>query len=92
MGPKKELENLSMLVALQTAGFVVLEAIVWLLLELGIMPPTLILRNMGEMVIEINSAYLVIAGLFAVLVAGFWIALLSEVFGLVEIREIKVKF
>ncbi len=81
-----------MLVALQTAGFVVLEAIVWLLLELGIMPPTLILRNMGEMVIEINSAYLVIAGLFAVLVAGFWIALLSEVFGLVEIREIKVKF
>jgi len=92
MRSKEAFENLSLLVAIQMAGFVVLELIIWLLLLLGIMPPTLVLKNMGAVVIQINSAYLVIAGLVSVLVAGFWVALLSEVFGLIEIKKIKFKF
>lgn len=92
MGSKKNFENLSLLVAVQMAGFVALEVVVWVLLLLGIMPPTLVLRDMGAVVIQINSSYLVIAGLVSVLVAGFWVAILSEVFDLIEIKTIKLRF
>ena len=69
-----------------------LEAIVWVLLVVGLLPPTLVLKNMGSVVIQINTAYLVVAGLVAVLVAAFWLAILSEVFGFVEIKKVKFKF
>jgi len=91
MRSKDAFENLSLLIAIQMAGFVVLEIVVWVLLLLGIIPPTLVLKNMGDVVIQINSSYLVVAGLISILVAGFWVALLSEVFGLIEIKKIKLK-
>lgn len=91
MVEKATLENLTLLIALQMAGFIVLEVIVWLLLAMGIMPPTLILSKSEMFILQINSGYLVIAGLLSVLVAGFWLALLSEVFGLIEIKSVKIK-
>ena len=91
MTSKSEFENLCLLIALQMAGFIVLEIIIWILLAIGVMPPTLILKRAGDIIIQVNSGYLVIAGLMSVLVAGFWLALLAEVFGFVEIHKVKLK-
>ena len=88
---KNQFENLCMLIALQMAGFVVVEVIVWILLAVGIMPPVLTLSQQGNTLIQINSGYLVVAGLMSMLVAGFWLAILSEVFGIVEIKGTKLK-
>lgn len=73
-------------------GFIVFEVIVWILISIGIMPPLLTLRYAGELIIQINSAYLVITGLTSVLIAGFWLAILAEVFDLIEINKVKLKF
>lgn len=89
---KKSAENLALLVAVQMLGFIVLEVIVWLLVSIGWFPPQLILSNSGGVVLQINSAYLIIAGLMSLLVAGFWLAILTEVFGIVEVGRIKLKF
>lgn len=91
MAPKGTAENLAMLVSLQMLGFIVLEVVAWLLVAAGVLPPVLTLKNMGTLILQVNTAYIVIAGLLSVLVAGFWLALLTEAFGIVEIKEIKVK-
>jgi hypothetical protein len=84
-------ENLALITSLEMLGFIVLEVAVWILIAAGILPGQLILRSEPDFILQISTAYLVIGGLLAVLVAGFWLAVLTEVFGIVEINEVKVK-
>ena len=92
MVKKSSHENLALLIALQMLGFIVLEVMVWVLVAIGVLPPLLTLSHAGGVVIQVNSAYIVIAGLMSILVAGFWLALLAEVFDLIEINDVKIKF
>jgi len=91
MTSQKNVENLALLTAIQMLGFIVLEVIVWLLVVIGVLPPLLMLKIQGDVLIQINTAYIVIAGLTCLLVAGFWLALLTEVLGIVELSKVKIK-
>jgi hypothetical protein len=84
-------KNVAMLTALQMSGMIVLEALAWLLVLFGVLPPTLSVVVQGNTVFAMNTGFLVIAGLFIFLVSGFWLAILAEVFGIIEIKEIKIK-
>ena len=87
----KSVENLIYLIGIQMIGFVVLEVIVWLLIAVGIIPPMLVLKYENGLLLQINAAYIVIAGLMSLLVAGFWLAILTEVFGIIEVSKVKLK-
>ena len=70
--------NLVELVKMQMAGYVVLEIIVGLLIAAGIIPPLLDTAISGDIVVKINTMYIMIGGLLAVLVSAFWSAILVE--------------
>jgi hypothetical protein len=90
-GDASQLKNLAKLTALEILGFLAFELAVWILVTARVIPPQLSLSQVGVVELTINSAYIVIAGLFAVLVASFWLALLAET-GIVRISEIDVSF
>ena len=91
MTSKSSLENLALLTALQMLGFIILEVIVWILLTLGVIPPMLMLQSGETFIFQINTAYIVIAGLMVILVSGFWLAVLTELLGVVEIKDMDIK-
>lgn len=92
MASKQSTENLALLTALEMAGIIVLELVIWVLVLTGFVPPTLAVSSGTEVLFQINASFIVIAGLVFVLVAGFWLALLAEVFGIIEITKIKINF
>ncbi len=90
MVKKQQQLILAKLVGLQMLGFIVLEVLFGLLVLIGVLPPTLILQQEGVIVADINTGYILIAGLMSVLVSGFWVALLVEVFDLSELKKFKL--
>lgn len=86
-----DIANLLTLTAIQLAGFVVLELIVFLLISLGVIPPTLVVTQNTLFMIEVNTAYMVVICLLAVLVASLWLAVLVEFTDLVQIKEVKIR-
>ncbi len=91
MVTKSSAENLAVLVALQMAGIIVLEVLLWFCVLIGVIPPSLGVVSDGEVLLQINTGFIVIMGLIFVLVAGFWLAILTEVFNIIEITKIKLK-
>lgn len=88
---KNDLQNLANLTALQLAGFIVLEVIMWALIALNIVPPTLVLKQIGVVTISINTAFIVVVGLVSVLIAAFWLAVLVE-FDLIKMGNVNIRF
>ncbi len=71
-------ESLLRIVGLQMVGYVVLEVIFAFLVFAGILPPTLTTAIDGNVIVQINTGWIMICGLVAVLLASFWSAVLIE--------------
>jgi hypothetical protein len=82
--------NLVELVKMQMAGYVVLEIIVGLLIAAGMIPPLLDTAIAGGIVVKINTAFIMIGALLAVLVSAFWSAVLVE-YGFFELKSLVKK-
>lgn len=78
------------MVGLQMTGYIVLEVITAALLYLGVIPMMLDASFNGNITVKINTAYIMMVGLVAVLVSGLWTAILVE-FGFIEFTETKAK-
>lgn len=89
---RKSTENLVLLTILEMIGIILLEVVLWMFVLIGFFPPTVAVVSEGEILLQINTDFIVIAGLMFVLVASFWLALLAEVFGIIEITQIKINF
>ncbi len=84
---KKDREKLARLVAWQFAGFVVLEAIVVILILVGLLPPYLDIKSQDGMKFIINSGFLIVVSLIVILTANLWLAILVEVLRVVEMKK-----
>ena len=83
---------LAKLVGLQMSGYIVVEVLFGVLISLGLLPTTLSFHQQGVVVAEISTVYVVVIGLVAVLFAGFWVALLVEVFDIFTIAKFDINF
>lgn len=86
-----QLVNLARLTAVQMIGFIVLELVLWLFVLADIIPPSIVIKRVGLLEISMNTGYLVIVGLVAMLVASFWIAILVQ-FDIVKLEKIDFQF
>jgi hypothetical protein len=82
-----QLVSLVRLTAAEMVGFIVLEVIMWLLVVANFIPPTLVIKRVGLIELSMNTGYLVLIGLIAVLVASFWLAILVQL-GIVKLEEV----
>ncbi len=71
-------ESLLRIIGLQMVGYIMLEVAVALLVSVGILPPTLTTAIDGNVIVQINTAWVMIVCLVAVLIASFWSAVLIE--------------
>ena len=78
------------MVGLQMTGYIVLEVITAILLYLGVIPMMLDASFGGDISVKINTAYIMMIGLVAVLVSSIWTAILVE-YGFIEFTETKTK-
>ncbi len=81
-------KTLLKIIELQMVGYIVLEVLAALLLYAGILPSFLATSFGGDVIVKINTAYIMIVGLVAVLISGLWTAILVE-FDFVEFKKIK---
>lgn len=82
--------NLLRLTAAEMIGFIFLEVVIWLLIVVNMIPATIVIKRIGLLEISMNTGYLVLIGLVAVLVASFWLAILVQA-GIVKMEEIDFK-
>ncbi len=83
-------KTLLRIIGLQMVGYIMLEVIAAFLLYAGILPSFLDTTFDGDIIVKINTAYLMMVGLVAVLISGMWTAILVE-FGFVEFKKISFK-
>lgn len=88
---QNQLANLARLTAVEMIGFIVLELILWVLVLANIIPPSIVIKRVGLLEISMNTGYLIIVGLIAVLVASFWLAILVQ-FGMIKLEKIEFDF
>lgn len=90
--PKPEqLANLARLTAVEMIGFIALELILWVMVLADLIPPSIVIKRVGLLEISMNTGYLIIVGLVAVLVASFWLAILVQ-FGMIKLEKIEFDF
>ena len=82
-----QLISLLRLTAAEMVGFILLEVVMWLLVVANFIPPTLVIKRVGLIELSMNTGYLVLIGLVAVLVASFWLAILVQT-GIVKLEEV----
>jgi len=87
----EQLADLARLTAVEMIGFIALELILWVLVLADIIPPSIVIKRVGLLEISMNTGYLIIVGLVAVLVASFWLAILVQ-FGMIKLEKIEFKF
>jgi len=87
----QQLANLARLTAVEMIGFIALELILWVLVLADIIPPSIVIKRVGLLEISMNTGYLIIVGLVAVLVASFWLAILVQ-FGMIKLEKIEFEF
>ena len=87
MSKPNQMANLARLTAVQMIGFIVLELLLWLFVLADIIPASIVIKRVGLLEISMNTGYLVVVGLIAVLVASFWIAILVQ-FGIVKLEKV----
>jgi len=86
---EKDMKNLLKLTGLQMAGLIILEFIIWVLIMVGVIPSHLIMTTIGVFQFRINTIYLVLVGVVAVLISAFWLALLVQ-YKIVRLKEVKM--
>lgn len=84
----QQLANLARLTAVEMIGFIALELILWVLVLADIIPPSIVIKRVGLLEISMNTGYLIIVGLIAVLVASFWLAILVQ-FDMIRLEKIE---
>jgi len=82
-----QLMSLARLTALEIVGFIAFELLLWTLVLIEIVPASIVIKRVGMIEISMNTGYLAIVGLVAVLVASFWLALLVQL-GMVKLEAI----
>lgn len=92
MTEKRQQILLAKLVGLQMSGYILVEILFGILVAFGVLPAFLSFQREGVIVAEVSTVYVVIIGLVAVLLAGFWVALLVEVFEIFTIKEFDLVF
>jgi hypothetical protein len=83
----EDIENLTKLTLLEFVGFVILEVLVLVLMTIGVLPATLAIPNV---VGYLNTSYILVVASVIILVAQFWLSLLTE-FGLVRVGKVDFK-
>ncbi|MFC2175262.1 hypothetical protein ACFLQ2_05385, partial [archaeon] len=82
-----QLISLARLTAVEILGFIIFEILLWLLVLVNIVPASVVIKRVGMVEISMNTGYLAIVGLVAVLVASFWLALLVQL-GIVTLEKV----
>jgi hypothetical protein len=78
---------LAKLISMQIAGYIILEFIVAFLVLINALPAFLPVRSEGIITAEINTYFIVIVGLASVLISAFWVAVLNELAGMIQIKK-----
>jgi len=82
-------KTLMRIIGLQMIGYILLEVVAALLIYTGVLPGMLDASFGGNVVVKINTAYLMMVGLVAVLVSGLWTAILVE-FEFIEFKNMNL--
>ena len=88
---EKDMKSLLKLTGLQMVGLIVIEVIIWMLIVVGLVPSHLIMTTIGVFEFKINTIYIVLVGVVAVLISAFWLALLVQ-YKVVKLKEVKIDF
>ena len=84
------MDNLGKLMTLQMGGFIVFELVAYGLVAGGLLPSSMVIKQIGSHVLQLNITYMMIAGFIAVLVSAIWVVLLVEA-NVVKIEKIDIK-
>ncbi|MCK4327182.1 MAG: hypothetical protein KAW41_01760 [Candidatus Diapherotrites archaeon] len=82
-----QLMNLARITAVEILGFIIFEVVLWLLVLVNVVPASIVIKRVGMIEISMNTGYLAIVGLVAVLVASFWLAILVQM-GIVRLEQV----
>ncbi len=86
----EQLADLAKLTAVEMVGFIALELVLWVLVLADIIPPSIVIKRVGLLEISMNTGYLIIVGLVAVLVASFWLAILVQ-FDMIRLEKMEFR-
>ena len=82
-----QLMSLARLTAVEIIGFIIFEVALWVLVLANFVPASIVIKRVDMIEISMNTGYLAIVGLVAVLVASFWLAILVQV-GIVKLEKV----
>ncbi|GEM_PF-4166197 len=88
MDINEQSKRLAKLFSYQILGYIALEILVLILIGINLIPPVLTVKDIGGVVIGINTGFIVLVGLIVVLTAASWIAILVEVAEILRIKKV----
>ncbi len=86
---KDQSEKLAKLLTWQLLGFVVLEILVGILVLVNIIPAFLQIKAIDGTVVGLNAGFIILVALIVILASSAWLAILVEIFGIMEIKKLK---